>query len=69
MKREVSSEEGLELANKLGAVSYMEVSARTGFNVQHLFALILREIVSRELKEDEKAKGRRTKKAIGCLLL
>jgi GTPase SAR1 family protein len=36
-KRVISTREGTELAERLGAVAYMETSAKTGANVEKAF--------------------------------
>jgi Ras-related protein Rab-8A len=43
-KREVSTEEGQQLADELG-VPFMETSARNDINVQESFALLSKKIV------------------------
>ena len=65
MRRQVSYEEGVEVADKWKAVGYMEVSAKSGYNVKHLFALLARQIIVDMMSEENVE----LKKNRNCLVL
>lgn len=52
-ERKVSYEEGLELAQKLG-IPFIEVSAKTGANVDEAFFMLASEVLKQNVKDEEK---------------
>ena len=64
-EREVSTEAGEAKAAEIGAY-FAEISAKTGANIEDLFAEIPIEVLSKGLKEETKAKITENKKRGGC---
>ncbi|CAK72934.1 unnamed protein product (macronuclear) [Paramecium tetraurelia] len=56
--REVTPEEGQQLANTLG-VQYIETSAKEGFNVEHAFQTLLAEVYARHEKEEKEKESQK----------
>ena len=64
---QVRFEEAIDFANKLGAVRYMEVSAKTGYNVDNAFGSLFRSIMEKKFRVQ--TGSQRVVKRKNCILL
>ena len=57
-KREITFDEAVAFGKKLGAVYYIETSAKTGYHVQSMIGKLVRHIVNKKYSEEQKKRSK-----------
>eukprot|EP00486_Rosalina_sp_Unknown_P014913 CAMPEP_0201596132 /NCGR_PEP_ID=MMETSP0190_2-20130828/192905_1 /ASSEMBLY_ACC=CAM_ASM_000263 /TAXON_ID=37353 /ORGANISM="Rosalina sp." /LENGTH=264 /DNA_ID=CAMNT_0048056357 /DNA_START=455 /DNA_END=1249 /DNA_ORIENTATION=- len=59
-ERQVSYDEAMAFARKIGAAHYVETSAKSGYNVEHMVGKMVRHLINIKFKDENKSRKQST---------